>query len=173
MTNKPKKNIPTTSSNKAVNKVLAEEERRKIVNENNLIHLTHLQALKRPNLADSKDVEQALINYFGLCHADNVMPTTSGLALSLGMTRDMFLKVVNGQIKTENRDIVVKYFGLLEVYDEIAMKRGEIPSLVAIFNAKNNYGYKDRIEIGNTEEDLSDEEIERRYREKHEVVSEQ
>ena len=42
-----------------------------------------------------------------------------------------------------------------------------------VFNAKNNYGYSDKTDVKIISDEMSDEEIERRYRDMHEVVSEQ
>lgn len=175
MTNKSAKNTPTVKKkdDKAMAKMLAEQERKKQHNERALLHLTHIQKLDCADISNVETVENTLVEYFNICHADGQPPTASGLALSLGVSREELIKWVNGQNKMPNREVVAKYFALLETYDEIAMKSGEIPPLNAIFLAKNNYGYKDRVEIGRVEEEMTDEEIERRYRAKHEIVSDQ
>lgn len=179
----PKKNTSTNKlakdtslsvvEQKAVAKALAQEEKKKVANQNSLMHLRHIQEVRCKSLQDSYEIEKSLENYFGICSADNIMPTASGIALALGIRRSDLLEWANGTKPYPNRDIIVKYFSLLEVYDEIAMKEGTIPPLIAIFNAKNNYGYKDEVKVNTASDDLSDEEIERRYREKHEIVSEQ
>lgn len=158
---------------KAVAKAIIQEERKKLANQNNLAHLAHIQKITRPNIQDRQSIDNALTEYFGLCNADNIMPTASGIALVLGVSRNQLLEWVNGGGKYPNKDIVASYYSLLEVYDEIAMKEGSIPPLIAIFNAKNNHGYKDEVTFKSGDEDLTDEEIERRYREKHEIVSDQ
>lgn len=166
-------NKPAVVKDKAMRKMLAEQERKRINNEGALLHLTHIQAIVPPDVTDSKAIENTLVEYFNICHKDAQPPTASGLSLCLGVSREELIKWVNGQNKMPNRDVITKYFALLETYDEIAMKSGNVPPLNAIFLAKNNYGYKDRIEIGRVEEELSDEEIEKKYRAKHEIVSEQ
>lgn len=158
---------------KALIKSLAEEDKRKRANQNNLVHLSHMQKISRPNIQVSEEVDSALTEYLNLCSADNVMPTASGMAMALGVSRTQLLEWVNGGGKYPNRDVVARYYSMLEVYDEISMKEGNVPPLIAIFNAKNNHGYKDEVTYKTSDEELSDEEIERRYREKHEIVSDQ
>ena len=158
---------------KAIAQAIVQEERKKLTNLNNLKHLANIQKLDKPNIQNKKEVDKAMTDYFNLCTADEVMPTASGIAIVLGVTRTQLLEWVNGGGKFPNRDVVAYYYSLLEVYDELAMKEGHVPPLIAIFNAKNNHGYKDEVSIKSADEDLTDEEIERRYREKHEIVSEQ
>ena len=158
---------------KALGKALIQEEKKRLTNQANLTHLRHIQEIRCKSLQDRYEIEKSLESYFGICSADSIMPTASGIALALGVRRSDLLEWVNGTKPYPNKDIVTKYFSLLEVYDEIAMKDGTIPPLIAIFNAKNNYGYKDEVKVNTANDDLSDEEIERRYREKHEIVSDQ
>ena len=174
MTNKSGKDTQLTKiEEKAMTKALVEENKKKMANQNNLMHLANLQKITRPNIQSRNEIDGTLTQYFNLCTEDNVMPTASGIAMVLGITRTQLLEWVNGGGKYPNRDVVAQYYSLLEVYDEISMKEGTIPPLIAIFNAKNNHGYKDEVTIKATDEELSDEEIERRYREKHEIVSDQ
>lgn len=176
LTSKSVNDTPSQSSyglTKAVAQAIVQEERKKLANHNNLKHLANIQKLDKPNIQDKREINKTLTDYFNLCTADEVMPTASGIAIVLGVTRTQLLEWVNGGGKFPNRDVVAYYYSLLEVYDELAMKEGHVPPLIAIFNAKNNHGYKDEVSIKSADEDLTDEEIERRYREKHEIVSEQ
>lgn len=174
MTNKRGKDTSlSVVEQKAVAKALAQEEKKKLTNQNNLAHLRHIQDIKCKSLEDRYEIDKSLSDYFNICARDCIMPTASGIALTLGVRRSDLLEWINGSKPYPNKDVVTKYFSLLEVYDEIAMKEGTIPPLIAIFNAKNNHGYKDEVKMTTSVDDLTDEEIEKRYREKHEIVSDQ
>ena len=111
--------------------------------------------------------------YFNACAEDDVRTTVSGLAMVLGVNRLTLIGMVNGTTRVENRDVLAKWFQMLEITDEIAMKEGKTNPVSAIFLAKNNYGYVDEQKVKVIDDELTDEEIEKRYRERHEVVSDQ
>ena len=175
-----KKEVATTNQggmSKEMRKAFAQQAIKKADNKANLEHLIHLQELvatNRLDYGDFKALDTRLSAYFNLCKSDAVMPTISGLAMSLCIRREELLKWVNGKTQYPNRDLVSQYFAMLEVYDDVASKDGRIPTMLHIFNAKNNYGYKDKVEISTgDDEEISDEEIEKRYREMHEIVNDE
>ena len=136
-------------------------------------HTSKLLIMKKPNLDLPQQVETSIINYFRMCQEDVVKPTVSGLAMALGVSRETLLKYKNGETRIQNREAVVRAVQTIEVFDEALLKEGLMPALAGIFLFKNNYGYTDKTEVVKGTDDMSDEEIEKRYREKHEVVSEQ
>ena len=137
--------------------------------------LTHLQSIsniKKPDLREPKQIIQACDTYFSLCKQDNQKPTMSGLAMALGTDRRTLLKWYNGESRVYNREIIQQYFNLLETFDELMLKDGKINPVGGLFIMKNNYGYTDKTELKISDNEISDEEIEARYREQHEIVSE-
>lgn len=129
--------------------------------------------IKAPDFKKREDVERVCTQYLQLCVDKNIKPSVSGFATALGTNRTTLLNWLNGSAKVENREIILKAYSMIETFDEIAMKEGKIPPIIAIFNAKNNYGYSDKTDVKIISDEMSDEEIERRYRDMHEVVSEQ
>lgn len=136
-------------------------------------HLVRISQIAKPKLSDPKDVDRACVMYFNACAEDDVRTTVSGLAMVLGVNRLTLIGMVNGTTRAENRDVLAKWFQMLEITDEIAMKEGKTNPVSAIFLAKNNYGYVDEQKVKVIDDELTDEEIEKRYRERHEVVSDQ
>ena len=136
-------------------------------------HLVKITKIPNPKMSDAKDIDRACSMFLNACAECDVRPTMSGLALVLGVPRMTLLGMVNGTIKTDNREVLIKWVQLLEITDEIAMKENKTNPVSAIFLAKNNYGYVDEVKHKIVDEEESDEEIERKYRERHEIVSEQ
>ena len=134
------------------------------------IHTNHLLEFGKPNLDNPYEVELAITTYFKLCQSDEVKPTVSGLAMALGVSRATLLKYANGTTRIQNREAVVMALQTIEVFDEMLLKEGLMPALAGIFLFKNNYGYTDKTEIVSGVDEMSDEEIEKRYRDKHEIV---
>lgn len=137
-----------------------------------LTHLQKINQIAKPDLKKPAEIIRACDSYFSLCKQDNQKPTMSGLALALGTNRRTLLKWYSGETRIYNREIIQQYFDLLETFDELMLKEGKINPVSALFIMKNNYGYTDKTEIKVSDEEISNEEIERRYREQHEIVSE-
>lgn len=166
----PKKNMMTKQQQR---EIAVKKEKEIKYNTSLLQHTIEIAKIKAPNFKDRKDVERVCTQYFELCTNSNVKPTVSGFATALGTNRTTLLNWLNGSVQVDNKEIILKAYSLIETFDEIAMKEGKIPPIIAIFNAKNNYGYSDKTDVKIVSEDVSDEEIERRYRDMHEVVSNQ
>ena len=73
--------------------------------------------------------------------------TLSGLALALNCCRQTLL---NYKERPEFLDTIKKAKAVCEAFLEEGMLAGEIPAIPGIFNAKNNYGWADKTEIGLT-----------------------
>lgn len=136
-------------------------------------HMRNVSALATPTVLESEEeLVKVCEAYFDICVRDKVKPTASTFALALGVDRKILLSWINGQNKMTYRNIIARYYGLIEAFDELALKEGEVNAIAGIFIMKNNYGWKDQTEVISATEDLTDEEIERRYRERHEIVAE-
>ena len=161
----------TTKKLLPTQKEIAEQKEKEQWNANALTHLQHIAIVPKPKLDNAVSVVNSCDKYLLICEQDNVKPTISGLALVLGVSRRTLLDILNGNIKAPNRELIEKYFNAIEVFDEMAMKDGKTPPIVAIFNAKNNYGYTDEQKISLGQQEISNEEIEKRYRDMHEIVN--
>lgn len=166
----PKKKQALTK--KEMQELAVKQEQELSFNTRVVNHLAVISQIAKPNLNDPKDIDRACYLYFDACAKDGMRTSVSGLAMVLGVSRMTLLNMVNGITRVENRDVIVKWFQMLEITDEIAMKEGKTNPVSAIFLAKNNYGYVDEQKIKVVEDELSDEEIEKRYRDRHEIVAE-
>lgn len=166
----PKKNMMT----KQEQRDLAVKKDQETQYNTSLLEFTvEVAKITPPNFKSKPDVERACTQFLQLCIEKNIKPTVSGFATALGTNRATLLNWLDGSAKVENRDVILKAYSLIETFDEIAMKEGKIPPIIAIFNAKNNYGYTDKTDVKIISDEMSDEEIEKRYRDMHEVVSDQ
>lgn len=136
-------------------------------------HLLQVTKLEKPNLNDRQAVDNVLSAYFGLCKTNEMKPAISGIGMVLGLSRKQVLDICNGQVKCGSTDIIITYYRMLEMFDEVAMKDGKIPQITGMFMAKNNYGYTDGEKVQIVKEELTNEEIAERYRKMHEIVSEE
>lgn len=151
-----------------------EEEQKREWNKIILAHIRNIQKIRKPSVQFPETIERACEEYFDLCEEDGVKPSVAGLSLALGTNRTTLLSWVRGEVSIESSDVIQKYFNLLEVFDETALKDNRINAVSGIFGMKNNYDYKDQVEVKQiNEKEISNEEIELRYRKMHEIVSEQ
>lgn len=129
-----------------------------------LQHLMLMRQIPKPNLNDSGEVSEACESYINLCAQNNQKPLVSGLAMILGVPRKRLLDILSGKERSEARDTIEEYFGMLEAYDELALKEGKINAVAGIFLDKNNYGYTDGVQISVVKEEESNEAIAEKYR---------
>jgi hypothetical protein len=88
-------------------------------------------------LGELSDEEMELINSFG----NPVVPTVSGLAFALGMSRQALLDY---QKKDEFLDTVKRAKQRIELEVEQRLFGNSVTGV--IFNLKNNFGWKDKME---------------------------
>ena len=150
-----------------------EEEQKKEWNRVLIAHTRKVRNITKPSPQFPKTIEKACEEYFTICETDGVKPSVAGLSVALGVNREILLSWVRGEVSIESADVIRQYFALLEIFDETALKDGKTNALSGIFLAKNNYGYKDQVEHKIIDEkERSNEEIEMRYNQLHEIVSE-
>lgn len=99
------------------------------------------------NYPDS--VRQRVSEYFTLCMANDLRPSLAGLALSFHISRLTLSKYCDGggDICPESREILCQAKRILNSLLEDYMNNSAIDRTLAIFMAKNNYGYKDQQEV--------------------------
>ena len=89
---------------------------------------------------------QPLFDRHGNPLMEQVKPyTMAGLALHLGVSR---MTVVNYSRKEDYAEVIEKARNVCEAFLEEGMLKGTVPAIPGIFNAKNNYGWKDKSELG-------------------------
>jgi len=148
-----------------------EEELRKDWNRSVFAHIKKLKAIKVPNIEDSVGVSRACQEYIDICEADGMKPSIAGLASALGTNRNTLIKWVRGEISIQTADIILECFSLIEIFDETALKDNKTNAVAGLFNMKNNYGYKDEVEIKHVEEKKpSNAEIAMKYGKRAEIV---
>ena len=92
------------------------------------------------------DLAVAIDQYFNACDKDKRPYTVSGLAYTIGTSRQVLIDYQN---RDEYEDIVLDAKRRIERYTEECLFTKQNPAGV-IFCLKNNYGYKDKQEIDTT-----------------------
>lgn len=104
----------------------------------------------RPKLYNSKEEMQDIIDaYFSLCNQLERPYTMSGLANALNMSRQ---SLINYSKDEEFFDTIKKARAEVEQQLEENALMGKANSTFTIFNLKNNYGWRDSVEINNQNE---------------------
>lgn len=110
-----------------------------------LRHLTSVAGLGgRVDMNNPDEVKRRIAAYFALCEEDDVKPTLSALAASLGYTRNGFFKIRTGERGTnaETREVLIQAQNVLTALMESYLQEGTINPVSGIFLARNNYGFK-------------------------------
>lgn len=106
--------------------------------------------MARPKLYNNKEEVQEIIDkYFALCDEKNKPYTMSGLANALNMDRRSLL---NYSKDDEFFLTIKKARAEIEQQLEENALLGKANSTFTIFNLKNNYGWKDAIEVKDNNE---------------------
>lgn len=137
-------------------------------------YIKAVKGITKPNIEDSEGVKRACDEYMQVSEDFEIKPSVSGLALALGVNREILLKWLRGEVSIRTADIIAECYSLIEIFDETAMKDNRINPVAGVFNMKNNHGYKDEVEIKHTDEKKpSNEEIARIYGQHVEIIDAQ
>lgn len=137
-----------------------------------LVHNLKLMRLEPLTLNDTaEEIESRIYEYFQICADDDMRPTISGLALSLGIDRRRLWEVNAGK-SAHSKDkaaIIRRAYQLITAEIEGMMFSGQCNPIPAIFMLKNHAGFTDRQEIElsanrQDEEIQTAEELDRKYR---------
>lgn len=151
-----------------------EEEQKKEWNRVLIAHTRKVRKINKPSPQFPSTIRKACEEYFDLCEEDGVKPSVAGLSVALGVNREILLQWVRGEVSIESADVIREYFALLEIFDETALKDNRTNAVAGLFNMKNNYNYKDSVEHKIIDDrEITNEEIEMRYRQMHEIVNEE
>lgn len=106
--------------------------------------------MARPKLYETKEEVQKIIDaYFSLCDQLEKPYTMSGLANALNMSRQ---SLINYSKEDEFFDTIKKARAEVEQQLEENALMGKANSTFTIFNLKNNYGWRDTVEVKNDNE---------------------
>lgn len=104
-----------------------------------------INARKMPPIdrGDPEQVRERFNWYFDYCANNDMKPTVSGLAASIGVTRKVLWKWKSGIDRPQNYPIIEEAYDRLEELWEMYMMNGKINPPNGIFLGKNHFGYKD------------------------------
>lgn len=109
-----------------------------------------LVALELPpiDVADAKQVESRIHQYFEWCISNDQKPKVTGMANWLGVHRDTINSWFRGECRSKTHsDLIKKYYGILEELWESYMQDGTINTVSGIFLGKVLFGYRETSEI--------------------------
>ena len=130
------------------------------------------------DLHDPAAVWKRVHEYLYLYYEGEMKPTVAGLGIALGLDTRRLHELRNGKVLPSNKKLlslpretvecVLKSYNFIENIHESNMVENKINPAVAIFMAKNHYGYRDQQDISVTPNtDIRDEvdvdDIKKRY----------
>jgi hypothetical protein len=134
------------------------------------------QYFHREKVKTDEECAERIDGYFRDCFEQQMIPTVENLSLALGTVRQVVWEWENGLHCSKQRsDMIKKAKQILASIDAELVSSGKIPQVVYIFRAKNFYQMSDQQEItinaaGNGDQDLSADDIARRYLEDGKTV---
>lgn len=133
------------------------------------------QYFHREKVKTDEECAERIDSYFRDCYEQQMIPTVENLSLALGTVRQVVWEWENGLHCSKTRsDMIKKAKQILASIDAELVSSGKIPQVVYIFRAKNFYQMSDQQEITinaqNSEQDMSAEDIAKRYLEDGKTV---
>ena len=114
-------------------------------------HSMEIMSWERPNMANPREVQDRINQYFTLCDTNEMKPSVEGLAFAFDTDRKTLWRWVNGidskYIPDENRHIIKKAYTLLNNLMADYMQNGKINPVAGIFLMKNTMDYRDETEV--------------------------
>lgn len=143
------------------------------------IHLgMEVMNLPSIDLHDAEAVSHRLGEYFEIYARYDTKPTVAGMAMALGISRQMLWAIKANQpvggsgslptLPRESADLIKKAYAFMEQLWENYMQNGKINPVSGIFIGKNHYGMQDKTEYVVTpnvqqEADFDEKDIRKRY----------
>ena len=118
-------------------------------NEKYINHALRLASLPAVSTKDAEQVRNRTVEYFTICAEEDMKPSITGLAVSLGIDRRRLWEIREG-VKGGNgevADVLKKATALLDLQMVNYMQNGKINPVAGIFMMKNHFGYKDEQEV--------------------------
>ena len=120
----------------------------KVTGQDLRLQIEELNALRRLPKVDTKnprEVEQRINDYFQFCADHEKRPTVEGLALALHTTRQTLF---NWESKQDERGEIIRMAkSMLNALIVDWGVEGRINPVTMIFLSKNNFGYRDNIQV--------------------------
>ena len=124
-----------------------------------LRHALATYCLPPIDISDETQVAERITWYFNHCIENDMKPTVKGLSNAVGVSRDTLNSWHRGEYRGQTHsDLIKKAYDLLEELWEDYMINGKCNVVAGIFLGRNNWGYKDKIDIVVTPNTPQDEE---------------
>ena len=140
------KGRPKGSLDKVPRKETPESQNRKF-----LEHALAVRQMGKVDLKDAYAVKERTEEYFQMCLEEDLKPTLSGYAASLGCTTAQLYDIRNdlSHVDTKEAEIIKGAYQLLEQLWEDYMLNGKVNPVSGIFMAKNQFSdmYRDSKEV--------------------------
>ena len=112
-----------------------------------LQHALRVQRLPEINIADPRQVEDRIDEYFALCVVDDIKPSVKGFLMALRVAKSTLWEWRQGNYRGDTHQaIICRAYDVLEALWEDYMQNGKINPVSGIFLGKNNFGYADKQE---------------------------
>lgn len=140
-----------------------------------IIFNTSLKIARLPDvdIFNYDQLNDRLDEYFSIISESKLKPTVSGLAMAVGIDRQILYSIVHDNsyykdLPMKCRKLLKKAYDFLEVNWENNFQSGKINPVTGIFLGKNHYGYQDKVEqVISTDDGSSKDEtigtIQKRY----------
>lgn len=133
-----------------------------------LRHALAIYNLPPIDISDDKQVAERLQWYFNHCTEDDMKPTVTGMANSLGIDKRTLYSWKAGECRGQTHSpLIKKAYDMLETLWEEYMLNNKVNPASGIFLGRNHWGYQDKVEVvvapAKQETDYNAEEIAARY----------
>ena len=119
----------------------------------------------KPKITSAKDIDRIAEQYFNECIEQGKYPTVSGLAFELGLERKTLLRYENAidtgelvnlddSVKLEIRNSIKRHKAYIEGQYEDKLLNDARSPIGTLFTLKNNYGWVDKQEVVNTNNNI-------------------
>lgn len=101
------------------------------------------------NLEDAEELEARINEYFDYCMERDEKPTKAGVRLATGISAQNFSRILTGERRggSAQQEILLEAMDVLEYGWESYMLNGKVNPASGIFIGKNQFGYKDQVDV--------------------------
>lgn len=101
------------------------------------------------NIEDATELEARINEYFDYCMERDEKPTKAGVRLATGFSSSYFSRMLSGIIRpgSAQQEILLQAMDVLEYGWESYMLNGKVNPASGIFIGKNQFGYKDQVDV--------------------------
>lgn len=101
------------------------------------------------NLEDAEELEDRINEYFDYCAKRDEKPTKAGVRLATGISVQRFSRILSGENRANSvqQEVLLQAMDVLEYGWESYMLNGKVNPASGIFIGKNQFGYKDQVDV--------------------------